>query len=203
MAAVLGGIFIGIWDPTEAAAIGAFAGILLALAYRRLTIANLKEALLVSVKLTSMLVLIMLGAQILTFVAQYTGVTKPVVTAMLSLSSDRWVVMVAIMGIYMILGCFFEAFAMMLLTLPFVFPVVIALGYSPVWFGVVLVICIEAGMLTPPVGMNLFVVHTIARGKYSLGTIAIGSVPFLLCMFFVLAVLMIFPNVALWLPSLM
>lgn len=201
---ILGGIFIGIWDPTEGAAVGSFASIILALAYRQLTINSIKQAALGSVRVTSMLILVMVGAQIVAFIMQYTGVTTTVANAMLSLSSIKWVIMILIFVLYLILGCFFDAVSMMLLTLPFVFPVVSGLGYSPIWFGVVLVICIEAGMITPPVGLNLYVINTISRGKYSvMGVIAAGAAPFLIGMFIELAILLRFPSIALWLPGMM
>ena len=110
--------------------------------------------------------------------------------------------MLAIIVFYVILGCFMETLSMMLTTTPLIFPIVQALGYDSVWFGIVLTILMETALITPPVGVNLYVVHGVRGGRGTIGDVIIGASPFVISMFVLIALLMIWPDIALWLPRL-
>ncbi len=199
---VLGVIFTGTMTPTEAASLGAVIALVLALLYRRMSFKILEDALLMSVRICAMIFLIAGAAVALTYTITYTGVGQLVVAALVGLPIGKYGVLALIVVMYIILGMFIDPIGMMLLTIPFIAPVIIALGYNLVWFGVFLIVLLEMAFLTPPVGMNLFVVQSIAP-KYSVMTIARGAIPFLIPMLIVLALLAIWPNIALWLPSML
>lgn len=197
---VLGVIFMGIMTPTEAAAMGAFASIVLALAYRRMTFIALKESMLTAVKVTSMLAVIMMSAQVLAQVFQYVGLTAAMAEFMYQLPFGKYGIMAVLCVMYLILGMFFDSFSMMLLTLPFVTPIIIGLGFDLIWFGVLYVVLAEIGLVTPPFGLNLFVLKSVVP-QYDIMVIARGALPFLVPILLVIALLIAFPQLALWLPS--
>lgn len=196
---ILGGIYSGVTTPTEAAGIGAFAAILLTLWYRKFSWGLLRESLEGTVRTTCMILLIMVGAQILQYGFVYTGMSRGLVEWLLSLSAHRLVIFVGLCVIYLILGCIMDGLSMMLLTLPVAVPAIIGLGYDPIWFGIVLVVLIEVSLITPPVGLNLFVIQGIS-GRPIL-EISQGSMPYFFLMWVLIALLTVFPEVALFLPS--
>jgi len=200
--AVLGTIYLGVATPTEAAAMGCAGALILAAIYRKLSISALKGSLQSAVLVTSMAVGIMLGASLISFVLGNLAIPRQLMQWIISQELSPWILLAGIYLIYLILGCFFDGFSMMILTLPILLPTMEAMGYSLIWFGIVLVILIEAGMETPPVGMNLFVMHGIAP-QYSFGEIVKGVFPFFLLDVLALIIITIFPVLVLWLPSTM
>jgi tripartite ATP-independent transporter DctM subunit len=199
---VLGGIYGGIATPTEASAIGAAGAILLAAAYRALSLKMLTEALASTVRTTCMVTLIIIGAQILSTALTFSGVSREVSEWVLALELSKWVLFAAVMLLYLVLGCFVDGLSMMYMTLPVLLPVFKAIGFDLVWLGVIIVIVIEIGQITPPVGLNLFTIHAISGGA-RFSEVANGSLPYVVLMLAMIALLALFPDIALWLPRTM
>ena len=199
--AILGSIFFGFATPTEAAALGVLTTLILAAFYRRLSWDLVWQSLVATVRTFSSLSLVIAGAVVLSQAVALTGLPKELIRMVGEAGLSATTVILAIYLMYMILGCFFGPIEMLLITLPFVFPLVTGLGYDPVWFGVVLVIVIEIGLLTPPVGINLFVVMAISRNQVSLGEVAMACVPFWMIMVCMLLLLTLMPQIALFLPQ--
>jgi len=197
---VLGTIYLGVATPTESAAFGASGSLILVTVYRRLTWQTVKESALGAVKISAWIMLILLGAQILSMGLSSLQVPVKLTELITAMAINRMVVLAIIIVFYLILGCFIDAISMIILTVPVVYPLMTSLGFDPIWLGVMLTICIEMGLVTPPVGMNLYVIHGITEGKY-LRDIIIGVVPFLICMILLLIVITVFPILATWLPG--
>ncbi len=197
---VLGGIYGGITTPTEASAVGALGAIVLAAAYRRFSWIMFRESLIATVKTTCMVSMVIVGAQILSTALTFSGVSREVSEWVLDLGLSKWVFFTAVMFLYLVLGCFVDGLSMMYMTLPVLLPVIKAMEFDLVWFGVAMVIIIEVGQITPPVGLNLFTIHGISGGaKFS--DVALGSAPYVVIMLLAIVVLAIWPDLALWLPS--
>lgn len=197
---VLGTIYLGIVTPTESAAMGAFMALVFSALYRKLTWQVLKEAAVESAVLTSWILLIVVGAQILSMGLSYLQVPSELSRWIFSLGVNRLGILALVVIMYIIFGMFVDGISMMLLTLPVVYPVMMALGFDSIWFGVVLVILVEMAVITPPVGVNLFVIYGITGRRY-LGDIIIGSIPFFICMNVMIIILTAFPSIATWLPA--
>ena len=200
--AVLGSMFFGIATPTEAAVVGALGALVLARGYGGLTWAVFWDALMGTVRVTCMVLFIIIGAQILSNALTYTGVSRGVSEWIVGLELSRWTLFLALVVLYLILGCFVDGVSMIYITLPVLFPVVVQAGFHPIWFGVILTVLIELGQITPPVGLNLFTIHGISGG-YPFSDVVIGSVPFVFVMLFTILLLCLWPGLALWLPSIM
>lgn len=196
---VLGGIYLGFVTPTEAAALGVAGAFFIALLYGQLGGRVLKNSMYDAIKANSMILFIVVGAQIMSYSLVTAGIPRAIVALITGFHVSRGVIFAFLCGMYLVLGCFMDAISLMLLTLPVVYPVMMALGYDPVWFGVVLVILLEIGLITPPVGMNLFVIQGLA--KQPLSTVAWGALPFVILMLIMVAMLAMYPQLALWLPS--
>ena len=196
---VLGGIYAGVMTPTEAAGVGAAGAVGIAALYRKLSWAVLRQSLMETVRANAMILLIVVAAQVMSFALVSAGVPRGVVGAIAALDASRWVVFSVIVVAYLVLGCLMDALSLMLLTLPVVYPIVQALGFDPIWFGVVLVLLLEVGLITPPVGMNLFVIQGISGRP--LGEVSRGAFPYVLIMLFEILLLVFFPSIALWLPG--
>lgn len=199
---VLGTIYLGVATPTESAAMGAVGAMFFCALFRKLTWKAVKEASLLALRLTSWVMLIVIGSEVVSTGLSLLRVPESLALWVSSLETSRIVVFVAITLMYILLGMFMDGLAMMLLTLPVTYPVMMSLGYSSVWFGIVMVIFLEMALITPPVGMNLFVINATAGGKY-LDDVSIGSIPFFLMNVVALAIVYAFPDVVLWLPSTM
>lgn len=199
---VVGSIYAGIATPTEAAALGLMATVALVAANGQLSVRVMLEAFEGTVQTTCMIMLIVIGAFFLNFVLVSIGLVSAVTDAVLSLGWPPLAMLLAIVVFYLVLGCFMETLTMMIATTPIIAPVVIGLGYSPVWWGITFVVLIEAALITPPVGLNLFVVQSV-RKTGSLQDIFIGAAPFLLVMLLVIVLLIVFPELALWLPEML
>jgi tripartite ATP-independent transporter DctM subunit len=198
--AVLGVIFAGIMTPTEAAALGCVLGIILAVAYRSMSFAALKESMWTAVKVNGMIAFVLFTARVLAQVFNHIGLTGAFSSLMLGLPLGKWGIFAAICVMYLVLGCFFDSMSMMVLTLPFVGPLLTKLGFDAIWFGVIFVILAEIGLVTPPFGLNLFVLHGVIP-KYDLLTIAVSALPFLVPALLLIVVLVFLPQLALWLPG--
>lgn len=199
---VLGAIFGGVMTPTEAASLGAFLSLLLCLAYRRLNMKALRESLLETVRVTSMAMFIMAMATSLTYMLNIIGISQLVTEYVVALPLGKIGILILFYLMYLIMGCFFDTWSMLFLTFPFVMPVIHALGINPVWWGVVYVLAGEQAVITPPFGLHLFILHSLFP-QYSIDTIVRGSLPFLIPLYVNIALLMAFPQLALWLPSLL
>ena len=199
---VVGSIYVGVATPTEAAALGLMATLLLVAANGELSIAVLLRAFEGTVRTTCMVMLIVIAAFFLNFVMVSIGLVKAITDGVLALGWPPLGMLVAIIAFYLILGCFMETLSMMIATTPVIAPVIVALGYSPVWWGIVFVILMEAALITPPVGLNLYVVQAV-RGGGRFFDLCIGALPFVAVMMVMIAVLIVFPQLALWLPTIL
>ena len=199
---VLGVIFGGIMTPTEAASMGAFLALILSLAYRRLNLAVLKESLLESVRITSFCFFILFMATALSMLLNSAGITPQVKEFVIGLGLGKYGILVLFLVMYLIMGCFFEAWSMLFITFPLVMPIILDAGFSPVWWGIIYVMAGELGIMTPPFGLSLFVLHNVLP-EYSIGTIVRGALPFLIPIYINIAILTAFPEVILWLPRLL
>jgi tripartite ATP-independent transporter DctM subunit len=199
---VIGGIYAGVFTTTEAAAVGAFLTFLHGLWTRRLTLSRFFAALLDTIKTTSMVFFILIGAHFFSPFLALTRIPSNVSTWIGELAIPALAVLLIILVIYLILGCFMEGFAMLVLTLPIVFPIIVELGYDPIWFGIIIVLVVEMGLISPPVGMNVFVVKGVAP-DVPLTDIFRGIFPFLGAMAVCVGLLIAFPDIALFLPETM
>jgi C4-dicarboxylate transporter, DctM subunit len=199
---VLGGIYGGIFTATEGAGFGAAGAFLFALARGRLTWAILYQVLVESARTTAMLFTLLIAATIFANFVNFTTMPGDLKSWITGLGLSPIMIITAMMFIYIILGTVMEELTMVLLTIPLFFPIVTALGFDPVWFGVLIVMIVQIGLISPPVGMNLFVLNALLPGV-GLGAIFRGCWPFVVVMIFVLGLLIAFPQLSLWLPSLM
>ena len=199
---VSGGIYTGIFTVAEAAAVGAIMSFGFAIMRGKLSWRVLWRVLSESAANTGLIYLIIIGAHIFSYFVALSDMAEQLVSVIRSLGVHPLVVMFLLHLVYLILGSIFDTVAAMVITLPFVFPLIIALGFDPIWFGVINIMVIEIGMITPPIGLNVFVLHGIAR-TIPLGTIFRGIVPFLVADLVRLSILTFFPVIALWLPGLM
>lgn len=196
---VVGSIYAGVATPTEAASLGVIAALLLAAWERRVSLPMLRAVAEGTMRTTAMIMLIIMAAQFLNFVLAAIGVTDGLGKLIEELGLGKYGTMVLIVIFYLILGCFMETISMMILTTPFIAPIVFKLGWDPIWWGVVLTILIEAALITPPVGLNLYVVQGM-RTRGSINEVIRGALPFVFAMVALIVLLMIVPDVALWLP---
>jgi C4-dicarboxylate transporter, DctM subunit len=200
--AVLGGIYGGVFTATEGAGIGASGAFLFALARRRLSWKILFDVLVESARTTAMLFTLLIAATIFANFVNFTSLPGDLKDWITQSGWSPTTVIVAMMLIYVVLGTVMEELTMVLLTIPLFFPIVTALGFDPVWFGVLIVMIVQIGLISPPVGMNLFVLNSLLP-NVGLGAIFRGCWPFVLVMVGVLGILIAFPQLSLWLPSLM
>ncbi|MEA3363672.1 MAG: TRAP transporter large permease subunit, partial [Thermodesulfobacteriota bacterium] len=198
---VLGGIYLGITTPTEAAAIGVLGALILALAYRNLTWQNLREALLQAVQTSCMICLIIAGAAFLSQVVGFVGIARAISTYIASLNMSPYLLLLILGLMYLLLGMILDGISIVVMTLPIVLPIVLAAGFDPLWFGIYLVIMVELSQITPPVGFSLFVIQGISYEPVSY--IIKSTLPFLIIMVLMVALLALFPDLVLFLPNLL
>ena len=198
----IGGIYGGVFTPTEAAAVGAMLAFLLALFRRRVTQKSTSRVLLQTIRTTCLAFFILIGAHIFNPFMALTDIPSDLASLLLDANLPRTAIMLIIMLAYIVLGTFLEGFAMLVLTLPIIHPLIVELGYDPIWFGVVMVIVLEMGLISPPVGVNVFVVKGIAE-DVPLREIFAGIIPFWIAMAVCLVILLAFPEIALFLPDTM
>jgi len=201
MVLCVGPIYAGLATPTESAGIGAIASIVIGFIFGKLELKSLWQCLKDTSKVTCMLFFIIIGAMTMSSAISQLGLPRQVIEWIGNLSVSPVVILAAIYLLYIILGCLFDGISMMVMTLPFVYPIILHLGYDAIWFGVMLCLLIEIGMVTPPVGMNLFMVQAVAGPGTTIGQIFRGSIPFLVCSLIVLAIITFVPEVVTWLPG--
>lgn len=199
---VMGGIFFGIFTPTEAAAAGAFLTLLIAVIRRQLTWDGFVKSLADTTKISCMVMVIVTGAVVFGHFMAVTRVPYDLANWVSELPLPSYAIMGVIILVYLFGGCFMDALAMIMLTIPIFFPVAEALGFDPIWFGVVIVLITEMGVITPPVGVNVYVVYGVA-GDVPLEAIFRGVLPMLVALLICNLILLFFPEIALFLPSLM
>jgi len=199
---VMGGIYFGFINPTEAGAVGAFALFIIVIIKRRLTGKMIVSCLLEATRITVMVLFLVAGATVFSYFLALSTIPTQVSVWIAGLEVSRYVVLAIIILIYFFLGCFLDSISMMVLTLPVVFPVIESLHFHPIWFGVVAVLMMEAGLITPPVGLNVYTLAGIAK-DVPMAEIFKGAAPFLLAIILIVVILTLFPEIALFLPSLM
>ena len=196
----IGGIYAGIFTVSEAAAVGSFLALVYAVWMKTLGGGNFNRILVETIVTTAMVFLILIGAQVFGPFLALSGLPEHIAGLVKGLDVPRVVVLILILAVYLVLGCFLEGFSMLVLTLPIVVPIVTALGYDLIWFGVVMVIVLEMGLISPPVGINVFVVKGLVP-DVPMGQIFIGILPFWLAMIVCTAVLIALPDIALLIPN--
>lgn len=197
---VMGGLYLGIVTPTEAAGVGAFGSFAIALLKRKLNMEGLILCLTETGKTTAMIFLIIIGANIFSAFLGLAKIPMGLADFIAGLALPKIVILAAIILIYVIMGCVMDCYAIMILTVPIIFPVIEALQFDPIWFGVLMVIVLEVGLITPPVGLNVFVLKGAAP-DVPLTTIFRGIWPFLIAALLAIVIIVIFPGIALFIPS--
>ena len=199
---VIGSIYAGFATPTEAAALGVVAALMIAAGRRRLSWRMLNEALEGTVVTTAMIVLIIIAAYILNMILSGIGLTAQLNQFVSGLGLSPMQMLLVVVIFYVILGCFMETLSMMITTIPIIAPLMFSLGFDPVWYGIVMMILIETALITPPIGLNLYVVQGV-RGGGPMTDVMAGALPFVAAMAAMIVVLALFPGLALWLPELL
>ncbi len=198
----IGGIYAGVFSPNEAAAIGSFGAIVLGFLDGRLTIQGLVHSLRATALTSASLFLIVIGATMFANFVVQTRLPNLLIAAAQDWNLTPLMVMAIIILLYVVLGCFLEGIGMVLITVPVFLPVITDFGYDPLWFGIIVVIVVELGLITPPVGMNIFIIQAQAP-DINLGRLYKGIVPFLIAPLLLIALLFVFPQIALWLPNIL
>jgi len=197
---VIGGLYGGFFTPTEAGGVGASGAFLLGVLRKKLDRANTREALLQATRTAAAVFTVLIGALLFGYFLTITQTPQKLTAFLTGLGVGRYGVLALIMVMYLVLGCLMDAMAMIILTVPIIFPVVTALGFDPIWFGVIIVMTVELGLIHPPVGMNVFVIKSVVK-DVSFTTIFKGVLPFVATDIVRLVILIAFPVIALWLPS--
>ncbi len=198
----VGGIYTGWFSPTEAAGVAAFAAVVIAVASRQMNWTTFVDCLMETLRTTAMLIFIIMGAWIFAYFVVQTQLPKALIELIEIMALPPWAVILMILIFYILLGCVLESVAIILVTVPVFLPVVVALGYDTVWYGILMIVVVEVGLITPPVGLNIFVIRA-QLPDIPLSTIFRGIVPFLAADAVLIALLMLFPQIALWLPGLL
>ncbi len=200
---VLGVIYFGICTPTEASAVGAFGAMLCAALYKKFTWQNLKDSLWATIKVNAMVFWLIIGALAFTNFLAYSEIQDLIKDSVLALEYSRWVILIAMQFIFFILGMFLDPAGIIMLTTPIFVPIIVELGFDPLWFGILFVINMEMAYITPPFGFNLFIMKGIVPPGVSMADIYRAIIPFVLLQALCLVLVMIFPELATWLPELM
>jgi tripartite ATP-independent transporter DctM subunit len=197
---VIGGLYVGVFSPTEAASVGACGAFVLGLINRKTPRQLLRTSLIDTVKTTAMIFTVLIGAILFNNLLILASVPTMVSDWISGLPLGKMAILLVIVAMYFVLGCLLDSLAMILLTIPIVFPIVKALGYDPVWFGIIIVMVVELGLITPPIGMNVFVIKGMAP-DVPLEMIFRGVTPFIIAQIILIFLLISFPQIALWLPE--
>ncbi|MFZ2102631.1 MAG: TRAP transporter large permease [Oricola sp.] len=200
--AIIGAIYFGVATPTEAAAVGAFLTMLIGVLRRRLGFRLIVESLVEALRTSVAVYTILIGAMLFGYFLAITQSPQRITAMLIGFDLGPYGTLTLILGLFVIAGCILDSMAMIILLVPIVFPVIVHLGFDPVWFGIIIVMTAELGLITPPVGINVFVINTIAK-DVKLTTIFRGVVPFIVSDIFRLAILVIFPGIVLLLPMTM
>ena len=197
---VIGGLYGGFFTPTEAGGVGASGAFILGLVRRKLDGPKIREALLSATRTAAAVFTVLIGALLFGYFLTITQSPQKLTEFLTGLGIGRYGVLALIMLMYLVLGCLMDAMAMIILTVPIIFPVIVALGFDPIWFGVIIVMTVELGLIHPPVGMNVFVLKSVVK-DVSFTTIFKGVLPFIVTDIVRLVILIAFPMIALWLPT--
>ncbi|MGD9116269.1 MAG: TRAP transporter large permease [Dehalococcoidia bacterium] len=201
MASILGSIYFGIASPTEAAGVGCVVVLIIGVTVFGLRWQGLKRALIETAIINGMILFMMVGAWLFSYVIGSSGVVKIITSFVTSADFSPWLVIISINILLLILGCFIDAITIMLLTIPIFVPVITALGFDPIWFGVLYVVNMQIGLITPPMGLELFLMRTAF--DIPVDKLLRGVLPFLIALFIFLAILIAVPEISLWLPGMM
>ena len=197
---IIGGLYAGMFTATEAAGMGAAGAFIIAVARRKLSRADFWHCLIESLRTTAAVFTILIGALLFGYFLTITQTPQKVTEFLTGLGLGPYGVLILIMLMYLVLGCIMDAMAMIILTIPIVFPVIKTLGFDPIWFGVIIVMTVELGLIHPPVGMNVFVIKSVIK-DVKLSTVFYGVMPFVVTDILRLALLIALPVLATWLPS--
>ncbi|RJR18699.1 MAG: TRAP transporter large permease [Desulfobacteraceae bacterium] len=201
--AIVGGMYVGVWTAIEASAASVFISLIIIICYRRLRFSAVLDAIKRTIKISGMIYMIIVGANVMSYLFFVTGFQDAVSRFIIQFSLPPWGNMLLILFIMTILGTFLDVIALITISVPIFLPVAVAAGYSDVWFGVIVTIASEMALCTPPVGVNLFVIQGIAPNGASLLTVARGAAPFIVVIWVLLALLVAFPELVTWLPGTM
>jgi tripartite ATP-independent transporter DctM subunit len=200
---VIGFIFLGVATPTEAAATGTLGSFILAFLYRRLTLDTVKKAVMGTVKVTTMIFMIIIVSSTYGEILAFTGAASGMTNFITHLSIAPIIIVISMLIVVLILGCFMETVAIMMITIPIYMPVVNAFGYNTIWFGVMLLIALETGLITPPFGVTLFVMKGVAPPEITMADIWKAITPYVIIDLLCLAIVLALPAIATIVPSLM
>ncbi|MFG6178316.1 TRAP transporter large permease [Halomonas sp. THAF12] len=202
IAAVLGSIYTGFATPTESAAVGSMGALLILALERRLTRATIHDAAVMSIRTTCMIALMMIGAHLVSTALSFMMIPQQISQMILALAWEPWHIALVVGLLFIGLGCLIEGTSMFFLTFPIIYPLMMDLGFDPIWFGVMMALFIEMSLITPPVGLNLFIINQVA-GERGMSRTIRGALPFFFIMILVMCLLIAFPGIVLYLPSLL
>jgi tripartite ATP-independent transporter DctM subunit len=200
--AIVGTIYTGWATPTEAASVGVFGALVIAALFGKITGSILHESLLGTVKITAMIMLVVMGASFLNFTLASAGLGAELSTMLDGMGLSPLGLILVVVCIYIVLGFFIETLSLMVVTIPIIVPLVVAQGFDPIWFGILMIVLIEMALITPPVGLNLYVVQG-ARRSGRMSDVMLGAIPFVLVMLGMAGLLIAFPQIALFLPGIL
>ena len=196
---ILAGLYLGVFTPTEAGALGSFAMLCVVAIRRKLSWYCFKSALLETARMCGIVFVMLVGIRVLMIPLVGTGITNAIVQGLLGISSNPYVILMFIILIFVVFGCFISGIGMMMTTVPFMFPVVMSLGFDPIWFGIIVVVAVEIGLFSPPVGPNVYVTCRVADEPLEKGFLAV--LPFMLLQIAIIGLLIAFPQIILFVPS--
>ncbi|QFS83338.1 TRAP transporter large permease [Roseivivax sp. THAF197b] len=197
---IIGTIYKGWATPTEAAAVGVAGAIVIAAAFGGVSLQMFKDSILGTVKITSMIMLVVIGASFLNFTLASAGIGRELQDFLAGLGLTPLMTIFVIVLIYIVLGFFIETLSLMVVTIPIIVPLVVEMGFDPIWFGILMIVLIEMALITPPVGLNLYVVQG-ARRSGPMSDVMLGTIPYIIAMLAMAMALIAFPSIALWLPD--
>ncbi|NNE89226.1 MAG: TRAP transporter large permease [Silicimonas sp.] len=199
---IIGTIYKGWATPTEAAAVGVAGAVLIAAIFGGVSIKMFADSILGTIKITSMIMLVVIGASFLNFTLASAGLGQELQSLLDGLGLSPMGLILVVVLIYIVLGFFIETLSLMVVTIPIIVPLVVAQGFDPIWFGILMIVLIEMALITPPVGLNLYVVQG-ARKSGRMSDVMLGAIPYVIAMLIMVALLIIFPSIALYLPSIL
>jgi tripartite ATP-independent transporter DctM subunit len=200
-AIVLGGIYTGIFSPTEAAAAGSFAACVFCILARKLNFSTLRTVLFETLEITVMLFFVLIGASIFSRFLAMSGFSAFLLNSLVDMELPRVVLLIGVLAIYVFLGCFIDNISIMAITLPIVFPAITAHGYDGVWFGIILLIAMLIGAMTPPFGLSVFAVKSVVKAEIDIEDMFRGTIPFIIMTMVVWLIMIVFPQISLFLPN--
>ena len=197
---VIGGLYTGIFTPTEAGAVGLFSALLLGLILRRFTWKSFFQALINTMEISALVFTVLIGVNVFNYFISFTDLSQALTNVVVGLHVSPYLTLTAVLIMYAILGSLMAIIPMMMITIPMILPIMVDLGFDPIWFGVVMVIMMEMGLITPPIGINVFIIAGVAK-DIPMSTVFKGIAVFVLAMALLIIILAIFPDIALILPN--